>query len=197
MNKIDSHQSEMVQRLISQWKEDPGVLAVVATIAEELQELEDLLWFMRQTNVRNAHGKDLDHIGGTVGASRVGVSEEQFRRIVQARIVVNRSRGKVLDLQKIAKILFPEGSVRFIYSPPFSIQIEVAVSDSGWIPEIEKALLEQAADPVTRVDLHFANPGELSLITASGDTFEDGEGRGFSDGDSFDSGQGGLTVGDI
>jgi hypothetical protein len=197
---ITDHIEQAKARLIWQWKDKRNLVAVVSAINAQVQALEDTLQEILALNVETAGGVNLDVIGAIVGVERAGRLDVDYRKIVKVQIIANKSHGKPFDLRAVAHALFGAANVRFGYSPPHSVQL-TALTEAGYIPQLEKDILESAADAVTRIDIHFsAQPAANRFTWGSTDAFDDSA-QGFSEGDGFDNwsaiADGGEMVGDI
>lgn len=107
LSSID-HVAEGLARVVSQYRGKPKLSAYYACFLQQVQYLEDatqaeaVLW-----DIDTAAGWRLDILGARVGQVRVGTTDAEYRLYVKARILANRSLGKVSDLRRIAALLIP------------------------------------------------------------------------------------------
>jgi hypothetical protein len=95
-------------RLIERFKGKPNVEAFLRSYLEEIQELEDALWFVIFGRMPDyAEGDALDKLGKIVGRARDGLPDDLFRLYIKAQIRVNRSNGTPVDLIEIVQLIEP------------------------------------------------------------------------------------------
>lgn len=79
---------------------------LVAALATPFQSLENALrQLLTERSVDTAAGDQLDVIGKIVGQLRLGMSDEDFRRHIRARISVNRATGVVEDILTVTDLV--------------------------------------------------------------------------------------------
>ncbi len=87
-------------------------LVVVGTEGQEaetaLQQVYSGYW------IDNATGDQLDVLGRVVGQLRNGMTDDDFRRLIRARISVNRSKGTIASVLTVAKLVVDDDTVEFI-----------------------------------------------------------------------------------
>lgn len=112
-----------LERLIERWKGKPNVEAFLRSWLEEIQELENAIWFVmfgRMPDYAEAH--QLDMLGKIVGRAREGLPDDLFRVFIKAQIRVNQSFGSPLDLIEIIQLV--ESAVfRFVEFPTAAFHI--------------------------------------------------------------------------
>ncbi len=95
-----------LSRLIERWKNQPNVIAFLRSYLEEMQELEEAIWFVIFGRMPDyAEGDQLDQLGKIVGRRREGLPDELFRVFIKAQIRVNQSFGRALDVIEIIQIV--------------------------------------------------------------------------------------------
>jgi hypothetical protein len=86
----------------------------IAAIATEIQRVEDLIFAMAtNTLLDNATGEILDWLGGTARVSRLGRTDNDYRKIIQVAIAARDSDGGADDIIWIASQLV-NADVRYI-----------------------------------------------------------------------------------
>lgn len=154
------------------------------------QTLEDTLQDMlAQRSIEDAVGAQLDILGKLVGESRLGLSDDDYRRHIRARIVTNRSNGTIEDLIRITDLVFNEEEATIRIENGYccvTIHLEDIVSDWDVAMIVIKFLRKGVAAGV-RVILEFSTLEDEDTFS-----FFDGEGLGF--GSTLDAGIGGGLI---
>ena len=90
--------------IISQYAESPRVLAWLCSFVDRVQQIDNALAAVYQhgLSVDTAEGVQLAALGRIVGEDREGRLDDDFRRGVRTRVLVNRSQGRTADLAAIA-----------------------------------------------------------------------------------------------
>lgn len=112
--QITDHTDRAVARLPSQFRESPVFVALMRAFAGPGQGVEDALWaLLVLRDIINGTGATLDGIGDLVGQPRNGQLDDQYRRYILTRILVNRSTGVTRDLIRVTRAaLAPETALR-------------------------------------------------------------------------------------
>lgn len=101
--------AQMLARLPEQFKGLPNLEALIRSFGEEFQEIEDALIQLRdERSIDTAVGVQLEDIGNRVGEPPSGLDVEIYRRRIRARIATNRSKGRVEDLLRVARLILAE-----------------------------------------------------------------------------------------
>jgi hypothetical protein len=104
--QITDHADRGIDRLPSQFRDKPKLEALLRVLLGQVQDVEDALWqLFTQRALAGATGVTLDAIGKLVGQPRNALSDADYRRYISARIATNRSKGKISDLYKIARLI--------------------------------------------------------------------------------------------
>ncbi len=107
----------------------PRSSAVLRSWARQDQKIVDAAAEVRRyCNIEDGFGVILDNIGTIVVQGRRGLDDDDYRRILRAKIRANRSRGRPVDVLEVTS-LFLDGSVTnttftFRDLPPASIVVE-------------------------------------------------------------------------
>lgn len=89
-----------------------NVQKLVAAIVQPAQDVENALQQMLlQRWIDSAVGVQLDQIGEIVGQARLGMDDDDYRRLCRARILTNRSDGRFETLIAIALLVLNEVGV--------------------------------------------------------------------------------------
>ena len=125
---IDDHVARALD-MIPSWISKPHVQAIVRALAQQVQEIEDVLQDLEQAfSLSGATGVWLDYLGLLVGEARIGLSDQDYRRFIEAGILVRRSNGDIPTILEIAQTLtgatdvqyvpaYPAGYLLTIYTP--------------------------------------------------------------------------------
>lgn len=103
---IPDHGDQAVGQLPSRDRK-PNTEALVRGLCAGVQLAEDLLWFMLNDGMlANATGAALDQWGELVGEQRLGLGDSDYRRFIEARMLVNRANpGTPNELIAIWKLI--------------------------------------------------------------------------------------------
>jgi hypothetical protein len=103
---IPNHRAVAVSRLLAQYRNKPRIVALVRALASGAQALEDdVFGVLTSTTFTAATNTDLDHWGILVGEERAGLNDTDYRAMIGARILANRSRGTRDELIQILQII--------------------------------------------------------------------------------------------
>jgi len=96
-----------------------GVLAVLAGFCAAIQHIEDDALLLRTERLLStATGAQLDQYGQLVGMDRIAnCQDDDYRRLISAKILANRSTGKPDELIAIAALLLSLPAVGPLYFP--------------------------------------------------------------------------------
>jgi len=111
MEKINDFAPLLIGGLSLQFQRKERIEALLRhVVAPQLQALEDVFFTMLGAFDLDAAPSDLlDKLGGIVGQRRApGESDALYLRKIRARQVLNRSRGRIEDLNAIARLLFAD-----------------------------------------------------------------------------------------
>ena len=121
----------------------PRMAAILLSIFEELQELEDAVWtVIDQIDVDVAPYFVLDLLAKIVGEERRPPTADGLRALIKGRILANRSSGTIPDIEDLCKALF--ASTDRIQQ--IDLDVTVFISDAGVSdPDYCDLLLDDAA----------------------------------------------------
>jgi len=121
----EAHVTEALEDRLFQDVGMPRLESYVSVMAARWQIVEDLLWQLAtERNLEDAIGVQLDGLGDILDESRGGLTDDQFRLFLKAKILALKSRGRVEELVQILEVLgYTEIVVR--EQPPAHIQVEV------------------------------------------------------------------------
>lgn len=153
-----------------------------------VQDLENAFQqLLVDRTVDRAYGVQLDVIGRIVGQLRAGMADDVYRRYIRARISVNRSKGTVADVLKVADlVVFDDDAymhaIQYGTAGLHLVIEDVVIDDADLITALVLMLRDTVSAgvrivvetwPLDEVDM-FVLDDELGTIDAS-------EGKGWGD----------------
>ena len=100
------HEDRAFEQLLGQFREQPNIRDLVRALCVGVQELEDVSYdYSVSTFLDLAKGYLLDRLGAFVGAQRLGATDDEFRRIIRARIAAQRSNGTIGEIGHVLALL--------------------------------------------------------------------------------------------
>lgn len=122
--KIETHVSDAVDRLITQYKGKPRFIALISAFVAQHQIIEDKTFeFYQRLDILTAAGAQLDGIGEIVGQTRGGLDDENYRILIFAKIGQNVSNGDPERLITIFKLLTGASFVHYMNLSGGEIQL--------------------------------------------------------------------------
>lgn len=187
-----------VARLIEQYVGKPRLEELLRIYLEQVQEAEDAAWQLATERfVSVAVGVQLDGLGEIVGQPRLGLSDDDYRAAIRARIRANNSEGTAPDLYSVAIALLGNpggtGNVEVEPDSPAAVIVRFFVV-LGFDPKIANDLLLDAvaagvrmivialvdAYATTKRFISSSDPAVGTQETAFG--FDDANNPGYSSG---------------
>jgi hypothetical protein len=168
-----AHVTDALARLGEQFKSQPNLVAFLTAHVAPLQDIEDALQqLLLERQVDTAIGDQLDALGALVGQARAGLSDDNYRRYVRARIMANRSKAIVEDLLQVARLILDEDDavirIKTWGVAAYDITVEdVVVSDA--LAGILLAFLQDATGGAVRVRLNYSptDPAENLIFDST------------------------------
>jgi hypothetical protein len=193
---VESHCEDGKALLISQFRK-PRIEALLCALLESVQEFEDANWgVLTERVLDNAIGIQLDKIGQIVNLSR-GWPDETYRKLLRARVLVLRSRGRWPDLLGILDAMSVSLATTTIEEPStaaFTIELGEPLLVDITAGNVF-GFLVQAKPAGVRFSLLFPTVDlDMSFTFAAGDNaLEPSDDQGF--GDSIGTDIGGYLAG--
>lgn len=133
---ISNHAEQALNLLTSMFRGRPVIEGLTSAFAKEIQRWESAAWgVINGRNLASGEGVALDAIGALIGESRKGKSDEDYRKALSLRILINRSTGRIGEILKILDAIIrysPSGVVwRYYDSPPAGFTLELKTLDTG------------------------------------------------------------------
>jgi hypothetical protein len=109
--EFTSHCESALALLIAEYQDSPLLQALICGYLDQIQAAERGLIsiYERALSIADAEGEQLDLIGRIVREARDARSDDDYRRALRVRILVNRSQGRHEELIGIAS-LFEDGA---------------------------------------------------------------------------------------
>lgn len=123
----EEHAAEAISHLIQFFREGPRNQAVLTAVMEQVQEVEDVLWYLKSAfDVNTAVGEQLEFLGRRVGEGRQDRTDDEYRAAIRVRILVNMSEGTLPELLAICVGINPTGTyiARELYPAALSIEAD-------------------------------------------------------------------------
>lgn len=106
-----THVEEAKDQLAQQFHGKAKLEALLGALIQQAQDAEDAAFSIHDGfNLDTAVGAQLDGLGGIVGEPRNGREDETYRLWIRARILLNRSSGKVGEIYDIFNLIIPAGT---------------------------------------------------------------------------------------
>lgn len=106
VNSVTLHTPKALGRLIEFWRNKPNLRAWLSDYTDEIQTLENVLWDVITSRLLDFAGTDqLNTIGSIVGEPRNGLGNTAYRIRIKARIAINNSLGRALDVIHVLRMI--------------------------------------------------------------------------------------------
>lgn len=106
--EIRLHTQQALSRLIEFWRGKPNMAGWLSDYIDEIQEVENVVWDVIVGRLPDyAEGVQLDVLGSIVGERRNGLGDAAFRVRIKARIRINQSFGRPLDVIEVLRLIDP------------------------------------------------------------------------------------------
>lgn len=127
---ILTHEEDAVELLTDRYKSKPVIEGWLRVRARRIQRLEDVVWDTIDGRLlSNAVGVWLDKIGEIVREPREGRGDEAYRAAIRVRILINRSKGRSIDVIAVALALDP--SAKYVETYPLGWEVSIYETDRG------------------------------------------------------------------
>jgi len=181
---IESHCEDGKSLLIHQFRK-PRIEAMLCALLEGVQELDDAVWQVLTGKwLDDAVGVQLEQLGEIVDMPRRGWTDETYRLLLSAQILVLRSSGSWPELLAILEAVGVTMSLTEVYdSPPAAGRIVLGEPLDGDVTEVEVFdLLVRAKLGGVRLDLEFPASALAEAFTwADADVDQADTARGWAD----------------
>lgn len=173
LTKKTDHVTEAQGNFIEQFKGKTNLDALMAAWVQQVQDLEDALFEIRdETNIDNAVGVQLDVLGRIVGVDREGRTDADFRVAINARIGLNIGSGTIEEiLEQIVALGATNIEFLDVYPAAFDIEINDAVTNGSEIANV----VNDAKPAAVRASVTWHESTNPFLFGVSGQGFDQGE----------------------
>lgn len=182
IEKISDHVQRALDNLIPRWRSSPTMRALVTGLVEEVQELEEgVVDLVIKRYLASAEGVHLDFYGDILDQARNGRSDEDYRRLLEVKILANRGGSTPPVIGEIAaRLFYSEGTgedgrgVRYIQVQPAAYQLQTTPAKPGVEVHTDANAARPAPDEVDATT-GWAAFGADTLASVPG---PDGDGEG-------------------
>jgi hypothetical protein len=143
--KITDHNLAAKKRLLYQFKEKVRIEGLVDSFTDQIQEIENAIWELIDGRaVTGSAGYQLDRLGDFLGVPRFGLSDEDYRIQIVAKIGQNTSEGTAEDLISIFTTLARPRYI--IYAENYPAEVSITAVDADPIGNVLRirAAIEKA-----------------------------------------------------
>lgn len=165
------HAAEGLGLFIDRYKNKPRLASLNNIFLKQVQDLEDALFeLITERTIDAAVGVQLDILGDIVGQpDRVGLSDDDYRTIIRARIKVNRSDGKAEQLIEILVLIATALSVlplsiEFTDYPPAGFILQLNSDIGALDPLLAFQLLNDARGAGIKFQFVFTTEPEAETF---------------------------------
>jgi hypothetical protein len=130
---IALHRPKALSRLLAQYRTATAITAISRALSDQAQALENaIIEVIVSRHLLYATGAQLDMLGAIVGERRDGKGDSLYRKFVQARVLINRSYGRVRDIVAVLQAVdsgtftlteLGVASFQIVYTSPPSSQV--------------------------------------------------------------------------
>lgn len=188
---VTAHVAEGLALLPGEFQK-PVIRALATSYLAEVQLLEDAIWTLLVDGIVIAVGAQLDQLGAIVRQARSGLGDSDYREVLRAAILANRSAATGDELQAIAAILLAGTSPVLTESFPGAIVVEPTSTVVLGAP-LGAAILKRATAVGVRLIL-VDPPTGYAFMFATGDVPEADSVYGLSDDTSPKAGKWATAV---
>jgi hypothetical protein len=144
---VTIHEHKAPARLIERWKNKDAFRALQRSYLPEVREVENALWLVWVSRfVDYAADEQLDMIGRIVGELRQGRTDANYRLRVKARILINKSFGRVDDILEMLQVIEPaQASITEFGVASFRVNFDGPLEGVSSLAEIASLISEARA----------------------------------------------------
>lgn len=122
------------------------LLAGLLTPVQDCENAFQQLLTMR--SIDTAEGAQLDVIGKLVGQGRAGMNDDMYRRMVRARISVNRSKGTARDLITVSLLVVDDDDATVVVNNQGNAAVVLRIEDTPLPDDVAAILIRMLRDTV-------------------------------------------------
>lgn len=122
---IPDHLAELLGETISALTRTGPLRDLLGAFSAPIQQFEELLFGVALAgSPESASGRDLDLLGGLIGEFRGGLTDSEYRRVIQAAVWAARSKGTREEILGIFRLLVgEEGDVEYFDRYPANVEL--------------------------------------------------------------------------
>lgn len=153
---ITTHAADALARLPESRKGKDNLAHLISTMGIQVQELEQALYeLLTERQIDTAVGVQLDAIGEIVGQPRAGESDDDYRRMVRARIAANNSEGRVADFIRVTRAVINDATLAVRPAPGYP---------AAMVIHVEAGILSDAAAQILIELLRDTRAGGVRVL---------------------------------
>jgi hypothetical protein len=180
LEKKDTRVAEALATLIAQFKGKQHVENLIASYAEQVQDLEDVYFeVLLETALDTAVGAQLDGIGSIVGEPRDGLDDDDYRVHIRGRIKINVSSGTFQDVVDAVRLM-TDNDMEIIERFPAAFDLVLYDELDEPVGPVVQVIGETKPAGVGGIVEYRLSPEDELFSFASGDTAEASSTQGFS-----------------
>lgn len=198
LSQITDLAARAAARVLSQYTSKTRFMALVNGVNGLAQQAEDALWaIVAQLDTATAQGTWLDYLGNFVGEARAGANDTNYRVFILARIIANKSQGRIQDIIAVIQIITLLSVFPVARMSPASV--EVILDGYAMTEPIRTRLMQllrrTRAAGVRLMVIYSPDAADTNMfLFASGDAFENSTTQGTPDSDDDDDTDGGKLA---
>jgi len=150
---------------------ETNITGVVKSLVSPLQEISDTSYQVAGAyDVRTAVGVQLDSVGKLLNVDREGMTDDEYREKIKARLLINNSKGTSSDFISLLKLVLGDITFKVIEDPSAPAQVQVIIYSP------QTVINEQLVNDITPIGVRgvfFQNPYEGKTIFELGDVSDD------------------------
>lgn len=167
VEKITDHEARAKARLITQYKNSVNIEKIISIYAKKIQEIEDQAFkLLDERSIDTAVGYNLDVLGIILNEPRIGLSDDDYRLLLKAKIAQNVSEGTIEDIIGIFRMLLRPEQIYLneVYPAGFELTSVGATMPITSNERVKEAIRRAKAAGVQIVDIKVVNENEFAFL---------------------------------
>lgn len=130
LQKIPDYKAIILDKFLEQYKGKPNWDKMLNLISDGFTELENVFWDLYIKRwLESSEGTQLDNLGDNLSVERQGLSDDNYRQIIYAKIGQYNSNGRIEDILNITKLLTNASLIEVNETFPAKLSINI-IGDS-------------------------------------------------------------------